>query len=212
VFVAIVVAEVSQEAGAEISEALAEAPVEVKESFEEEINVFDGVFDNYVALGSSIDVGDRRTVLAATAAVAAIATAAAAGGTGAPQGSSGGSSGGSGGSSNGGSSPEGRSRKEEESGQPSGEIAGPEGDDNASYARNTIYKYYIKEGKEMKKFNWFGFSKKIWDITAGLAFTLAGSFVVYITLSGSTQKLAGISTLVALFVHYLSEILKNDTE
>lgn len=64
----------------------------------------------------------------------------------------------------------------------------------------------------MKKFNWFGFSKKIWDITAGLAFTLAGSFVVYITLSGSTQKLAGISTLVALFVHYLSEILKNDTE
>ena len=40
VFAAIVVAEVSQEAGAEIAEALAEAPVEVKESFEEEINVF----------------------------------------------------------------------------------------------------------------------------------------------------------------------------
>jgi hypothetical protein len=62
----------------------------------------------------------------------------------------------------------------------------------------------------MKKFNWFGFSKKMWDITAGLAFTLAGSLVVYITLSGVTQRIAGIATLTAILVHYVHEILKND--
>lgn len=62
----------------------------------------------------------------------------------------------------------------------------------------------------MKKFNGFGFGKKIWDITAGLAFTLAGSLVVYVTLSGETQRIAGIATLTALLVHYIHEILKND--
>jgi hypothetical protein len=50
----------------------------------------------------------------------------------------------------------------------------------------------------------------MWDITAGLAFTLAGSLVVYITLSGVTQRIAGIATLTAILVHYVHEILKND--
>jgi hypothetical protein len=62
----------------------------------------------------------------------------------------------------------------------------------------------------MKKFNLFGFSKKMWDITAGIIFTLAGSLVVYVTLSGTTQKIAGVSTLIAILVHYVHEILKND--
>jgi hypothetical protein len=67
VFDAVVVSEVSSEEGAEIAEALVEAPVEVKEAFEEEINVFAGVFDTYVALGSGISVNERRAVIAATA-------------------------------------------------------------------------------------------------------------------------------------------------
>jgi hypothetical protein len=33
---------------------------------------------------------------------------------------------------------------------------------------------------------------------------------VYITLSGTTQRLAGISTVIAILVHYVHEILKND--
>lgn len=62
----------------------------------------------------------------------------------------------------------------------------------------------------MKKFNPFGFLNKIWDITAGLAFTLAGSVVVFITLSGDTRKMAMIATAAALVVHYIHEILDND--
>lgn len=207
IFAAIEPDQFTDEQKTELSAALTEAPAEVKEAFEEEIDIYGDGFDDYVPTGSSIDVGTRKTVLAAATAAASIAVGSAStgGGTG---GSSGGSSGGSGGSSGG---TEGRSRKEEESESGfSGEIAGPDRDDNKDFAKNIIYKYYTREGKEMKKFNWFGFSKKVWDITAGLVFTLAGSLVVYVTLSGETQRIAGIATLTALLVHYVHEILKND--
>jgi hypothetical protein len=211
VFAAIDVEELSEDQLDELVETLNEQDDEVKETLEEEINVYAGGFDDYVPAGSSIDVGARKTVIAAAAALAGVTIAPATPASGGTTG--GGSTGGSGGSSGGGGNTgEARSRKEEEGGEPAGEIAGPEDDDDTDYARNSIFKYYIKEGIEMKKFNWFGFGKKLWDITAGLAFTLAGSFVVYITLSGATQRLAGIATLIALFVHYLNEILKNDTE
>lgn len=61
-----------------IAAALTEAPDEVKEEFENEINVFSEGFDDYVPTGSAVDVGTRRTVVAATAAVAAAAAAASA--------------------------------------------------------------------------------------------------------------------------------------
>jgi hypothetical protein len=102
VFSAVVVDDVSSEQGEAIAEALIDASTEVKESFEEEINVFDGVFDTYVALGSSIDVGDRRTLVAAGAAVAAVGAAAGAAPSTGPTGPSGGSGGPSGGNSGGG--------------------------------------------------------------------------------------------------------------
>jgi hypothetical protein len=126
VFAAIVVAEVSEEAGAQIAEALANAGTDVKESFEEEINVFAGVFDTYVALGSKIDVGDRRTVLAvgaATAVIGAIGASGALSPSSGPNGPSGGTGSGSGGS--GGPSPAGgdvATRRNEEE-EMSGEIA-----------------------------------------------------------------------------------------
>jgi hypothetical protein len=214
VFKAIEPDELTDEQKEAIIEVIQNAPQEVKEAFEEEVDIYGGGFDNYVPVGSTIDVGARKTVIAAIATLTATTTLAAvppSSGSSPTGGSSGGSGGGS--SGGGGSTGEARSRKEEESGdEPAGEIAGPEDDDDTDYAHNSIFKYYIKEGIEMKKFNWFGFSKKLWDITAGLAFTLAGSFVVYITLSGTTQRLAGIATLIALFIHYLHEILKNDME
>jgi len=204
VFAAVVVSEVSAEDGAAISEALIDAPVEVKESFEEEINVFAGVFDTYIAVGSVVDTGDRRSLIAAAAAVATVAANAVAGGAG---------SNGSGGNSGGGS-PSGDSnraaRKEEEQ-EMAGEISGGD-DDDTDYAKNSIFKYYIEEGIEMKKFDWLGFAKKLWDITAGLAFTIAGSVVVYYTLSGMTQKIALFSTITACVIHYLHQIFKNDTD
>jgi len=206
IFAAIEPDQFTDEQKTELSAALTEAPAEVKEAFEEEIDIYGDGFDDYVPTGSSIDVGTRKTVLAAAAAVAAVTAV----GSATSGGTTGGSTGGSGGSGGSGST-EGRSRKEEESeGGFSGEIAGPGEDDDEDFTKNSIYKYYIREGKEMKKFNWFGFSKKVWDITAGLAFTLAGSLVVYVTLSGETQRIAGIATLTALFVHYIHEILKND--
>ena len=63
VFDVIVASEVSPEDGLAIVEAVQEAPKEVKEAFEAEINVFDGVFDTYIAIGSKISTAERRTLV-----------------------------------------------------------------------------------------------------------------------------------------------------
>ena len=147
--------------------------------------MFAGVFDTYVALGSNIDVGDRRTVLAVGAATTALAAAAGAGMN--PVGGGGGSrlpepTGGSG------ALPEARKREEEE---PSGEISG-DGLDWVSQI--SIYKY--KDG--VRVMDWKAFFRKFSYGIMNMGFTIAGSLVVYLTLSGSIQKIAGISTLLAL--------------
>ena len=71
IFDAIIVEELTPEQATEIVAAVQDAPPEVRESFEEEINVFDGTFDTYVPLGSNVSVAARRTVTAATAAIGA---------------------------------------------------------------------------------------------------------------------------------------------
>lgn len=48
----------------QLIEQLTSAPDEVKEEFEETINVFSGGFDTYVPTGSTIDVGTRRVIVA----------------------------------------------------------------------------------------------------------------------------------------------------
>ena len=182
VFDAIVVAEVSQEAGAQIAEALAGAATDVKESFEEQINVFAGVFDTYVALGSQINVGDRRTVIA-VAAVAAVAGAASAmgGGSGSSP-----SSGGSGAPTRGSDA----YRKDEEE-EASGEIAG----DGVEWIKQlSIFRY----NNGVKILDWGLFMKKFIYGVMNLGFTISGCLVVYLTLSGSLQRIAGVSSVVAL--------------
>jgi hypothetical protein len=74
VFEAIEVDNLSQEEAQAIVEAVQDAPAEVREAFEEEINIFSPGFDNYVPLGSNIPVSTRRTLIA-VAAGAAIAAA-----------------------------------------------------------------------------------------------------------------------------------------
>jgi hypothetical protein len=54
---------------ADITEAVQDAPTEVRESFEEEVDVFKAGFDDYVPLGSTIPVGERRTLIAVTAGI-----------------------------------------------------------------------------------------------------------------------------------------------
>lgn len=44
-----------------------DAPVEEKQKFEEEVNVFSGGYDDYVPSGSTISVAERRTVVAVSA-------------------------------------------------------------------------------------------------------------------------------------------------
>ena len=182
VFDAVVVAEVSEEAGAQIAEALIDAATEVKEAFEEEINVFAGVFDTYVALGSNIDVGDRRTVIAVGAAVAiAGAAGAMGGGTGGSPSSP---------SNNNPSNQNSATRKPDEETEASGEIAG---DGVEWIAKLSIYKHV----NGVKVFSLWGFMKKFTYGFLNMGFTLAGSLVVFLTLSGTIQKIAGVSTILA---------------
>ena len=97
IFNEIPVGELSDEQGQQIVDAVQNAPTEIKEAFEEEINVFDGAFDTYVPTDSSISVGERRTVVAVTVVSSVIAVSAASAPS-APSGPSGGNGGPSGGS------------------------------------------------------------------------------------------------------------------
>ncbi len=54
---------------------MSDAPDEVKEQFEEQINIYGGQFDSYVPIGSVIPVGQRRTVVAVSMGVVVSAAA-----------------------------------------------------------------------------------------------------------------------------------------
>jgi hypothetical protein len=66
IFATVDTGELTEEQSAAIVEAVQNAPTEVKEAFEEEINVFEGGFDDYIPTDSVISVGARRVVVAAT--------------------------------------------------------------------------------------------------------------------------------------------------
>jgi hypothetical protein len=194
VFNAIVVSEVSEEAGAEISEALTEAPTDVKESFEEEINVFAGVFDTYIALGSSIDVGTRRSVIAVNLVTSTVALAAAGGGIPTP----------------GPSTPSAprqdvAARKEEEETEEGGAIEG-EGPDWIKQI--SIYKY--EDG--VRVMDWKNFTRKFVYGVMASGFTLAGATVMYFTLSGLTQQIALWGTVLAFTASMYLHMKEPDDE
>ena len=69
IFDAIDISEVTPEEAAQIVDAVQEAPTEVRDAFEEEINVFEGAVDAYVPLGSSVPVSTRRVIIAMGAVV-----------------------------------------------------------------------------------------------------------------------------------------------
>ena len=151
IFDAIPVDELTSEEEAALVAAVTDAPEEVKNAFESTIDIFAEGLDEYVAVGSQVDVGTRRSLIAASAVVSAMTTVGAAGaGSGGPSGpSSNGNGGGGGGGGNDGGkgnsngTTEGRSKKEEEGEQEAaGEIAGPEEDeDKKPFTRNSIFKY-----------------------------------------------------------------------
>lgn len=67
-------AELTQQLADRLVDALADAAEEVREAFEEEIDVYSGLFDRYVPVGSTVPVSTRRTLVAASG--LALATAA----------------------------------------------------------------------------------------------------------------------------------------
>jgi hypothetical protein len=73
VFDAIVVSELSTQEIQAIVEAVQDAPAEVRQAFEQEINIFAEGFDEYVPLGSTVPVGTRRTLIAVAAGTAMVA-------------------------------------------------------------------------------------------------------------------------------------------
>ena len=75
VFEAIVEEELTTEQGEAITAILNEATDEVKKVFQEEVNVFAGIFDSYRMVGQTIDVGQRRTLIAVANSLVAVGPA-----------------------------------------------------------------------------------------------------------------------------------------
>jgi hypothetical protein len=67
IFDAVDIGAVTPEEAAALVEAVQEAPTEVREAMESEINVFQGAIDTYVPLGSSVPIGTRRVIIGASA-------------------------------------------------------------------------------------------------------------------------------------------------
>jgi hypothetical protein len=101
IFAEISVSDLSVEQEAALVEALTNAPDNIKESFETEIDIFGEGLDDYVPTGSEIDVKDRRVLIAVTTALTTITTAPMpSGGGSAPSGGGAGGPSGGGGSGN----------------------------------------------------------------------------------------------------------------
>ena len=67
--------ELSDEQVEEIATIIQDAPEEVREAFEEEVNVFAGATETYVPVGSTDPVEDRRVIIAVQSAGIAVAAA-----------------------------------------------------------------------------------------------------------------------------------------
>jgi hypothetical protein len=178
-----------------VVEAVQSAPEAIRGVFEDVVDLFQGAFDNYKMLGQTIDVGQRRTVVAAGLLVASAASLSA----GAP------SSPVSGGSSPSTNQDTATRRNEEEESESAGEIAG----DGLEWIKNiSIYKYVNGE----KVMNWKSFFKKFAYGIFNMGFTIAGSLVVYLTLSGPIQRIAGISTVLAIVAAMWLHMKEPDSE
>lgn len=69
IFASLPIDELSDTQIAEITAAVQNAPTEVRQAFEEKVDIFKAGFDDYVPVGSNIPVGTRRTLIAITAGI-----------------------------------------------------------------------------------------------------------------------------------------------
>jgi hypothetical protein len=75
VFAQIEVSDLTDEQQEALVAAVQEAPTEVREAFEEQVDIFKEGLDDYVPVGSNIPVGQRRTIVAIGAAITAAGAA-----------------------------------------------------------------------------------------------------------------------------------------
>lgn len=73
IFESLDVAELGEEEKTAVTEAVQSAPLEVRQVFEETIDIFSDDFGDYVPLGSAVPVDTRRTLIAVAAGATAIA-------------------------------------------------------------------------------------------------------------------------------------------
>jgi len=66
IFDAVEVSDLSEAEAEQLVEAVQDAPEEVRAEFEDSINVFDNKFNKYVPIGSNINVGQRKVLVAAS--------------------------------------------------------------------------------------------------------------------------------------------------
>ena len=224
IFAEIPVGDLTAEQEAELVAAVSDAPTEIKNTFEAEIDVYGGGLDEYVPVGSNLDVGGRRTLIAATTAISTIAAGAGAiAGSGSSSGggssSSRGPSSGGGGSSGGGSSSGGSSSDGSSSREKNDLLEGTDGLDINEHeldriARRQAQKLVIAKtlnrksnsqstnGMNMAKTNTRTIFNRLATEISKLSFTLAGSTIVLFTLSGQTRKVAMVATGVAIIIHF----------
>lgn len=69
VFEALDVEELTPEQAEQLVAAVQDAPQEVREAFEEEVNVFSGAVDTYVPVGSAVPISARRVIIGISAVV-----------------------------------------------------------------------------------------------------------------------------------------------
>ena len=74
VFETLNIEELTVEQADAVVEAVQAAPVEVREAFEDKINIFGGASDKYIPLGSKVPVSTRRVVIITTALLTSIPT------------------------------------------------------------------------------------------------------------------------------------------
>jgi hypothetical protein len=228
IFAEIPVGDLTSEQEAELVAAVSDAPTDIKNTFEAEIDVYGGGLDEYVPVGSNLDVGGRRTLIAATTAISTIAAGAGAvatsgpssgGGSSSSRGpSSGGGGSSGGGSSGGGSSGSGSSGSGSSSREKNDLLEGTDGLDINEHeldriARRQAQKIVVAKTLNRKSdsqstigINMAHKTRTIFNRLATeiskLSFTLAGSTIVLFTLSGQTRKIAMIATGVAIFLHF----------
>ena len=222
VFKAIPVSKLDKAQEAALVGAVSAAPEGVKNAFEGTIDVYGAGLDNYVPVGSVVDVGDRRTLIAAAAATA-VAGAAAAGAVGGRTMS--GSSASRGGPIDG--SETGQSGRG--SGGPRNAV--PTGADGLTDAQMASVARKMGRGMLKKKSddpNLLGpdgellmantraplskILKRLVRETAAIGFTIAGGVVVIFTLSGATRKVAVIALGTAFLLHVAHVVMTTRSE